>query len=63
MAKGLIIPYNYDDFRNDIGANNCAGVSYIIDNMILAGIISGYAVTQTIAGAERTQATGIGSEA
>ncbi len=36
-------------------------VSYIIDNMILAGIISGYAVTQTIAGAERTQATGIGS--
>ncbi|MBR6159960.1 MAG: CPBP family intramembrane metalloprotease [Lachnospiraceae bacterium] len=35
-------------------------VSYIIDNMILAGIISGYAVTQTIAGAERTQATGIG---
>ena len=21
MAKGLIIPYNYDDFRNDIGAN------------------------------------------
>ena len=35
-------------------------VSYIIDNMILAGIISGYAVTQTIAGAERTLATGIG---
>ncbi len=35
-------------------------VSYIIDNMILAGIISGYAVTQTIAGVEKTQATGIG---
>ena len=35
-------------------------VSYIIDNMILAGVISGYAVTQTIAGVEQTQATGIG---
>ncbi len=35
-------------------------VGYIIDNMILAGIIPGYAVTQIIAGTQRSQATGVG---
>ena len=38
-------------------------ISAIIDNMILARFISGYAFTQTIAGTERTQATGVGNAA
>ena len=38
-------------------------ISAIIDNMILARFISGYAFTQTIAGTERSQATGVGTAA
>ena len=35
-------------------------VSFIIDDMILAGVIPGYAVTQNILGEERVQASGVG---
>ena len=35
-------------------------LSYVIDNMILARMIPGYAVTQKIGGMERPQASGIG---
>ena len=36
-------------------------ISAIIDNMILARSISGYAFTQTIMGKERSQAGGVGT--